>query len=288
MMLRCLTLLFCISLFGSLSAQSGRQHRALYNLDGGNYQNKGWFVSPGITYMFPSSNGRDDIRLRAETEGPLDTIYVGEFTDNGRVGFYLEVGRHHFTDAIYGLDYIDYGIGFKQLRGRERFTGRMLGDNGMEAVENDGQFSQGRLTGFFNASNILQLSDASFLQNSLGINLDYRLINTVDYVGPTTGMNQVFPEDFTFDFHWKIGFGWKPQNGLFIIPSVETPILSVVPLDDGKSTVQLFSTRYRPVIFTLRFLWFQKRKGQDCVGSSAGDKHYDLFGRDVKKKRRRK
>ena len=260
-----------------VSAQSGRQLRALYNLNGGSFESKGWHFAPGVTYCLPTSYGRFDQRLIAnDAQGVPDTLYTGTFDDTGGIGFYLEVGRHHFIDYFL-LTYLDYSLGYKQLRGGEQFAGRMLVDSAMVNVDNAGEFSQGRLVANFNLNNIWQITDNSFIQNSVGINADYRVSNRFEYQGPTTGMLQTQPGNFTADIHWKIGYGWRPENGVFIIPSIEAPILAMSPFDDGKATTQWFSTRYRPIIFSLRFLLFDRRSAQDCVGKSAGDKKYELF-----------
>ncbi|MGC6532511.1 MAG: hypothetical protein ACON34_05865 [Flavobacteriales bacterium] len=281
-------LLFGAALLLTVSsvAQSGRQLRPLYNLDGGRYLHKGWHFAPGLTYMIPTAAGRFNDRLRTETEGQTDTLYIGDFSAAGSLGVYLEVGRHWFID-YYLLDYIDAGIGFKQLRGRENFTGSVLTDTGLMEVDNRGEFKFNRITGFVNFSNIVQLTDNTFIQNSAGANLDYRLGGGVTYEGPTTGMLQAFPPDFTADIHWKFGFGWRPEWGVLIIPSIETPILTLAKFDDGKSTTQVFSTRYRPIIVSLRVLLFDKRKAQDCVGQSDGTTKHELWGKEMRRGRRR-
>ena len=39
-----------------------------------------------------------------------------------------------------------------------------------------------------------------------------------------------------------------------IIPSIETPILTFYPLEYGSSTLGYLSSRYRPIIISLKFL----------------------------------
>jgi hypothetical protein len=101
-------------------------------------------------------------------------------------------------------------------------------------------------------------------------------------------MLQGFPPDLTADIHWKFGVGWRPEGGVLIIPSIETPILTLAKFDDGKSTSQVFSTRYRPIIVSLRVLLFDKRKAQDCVGQSDGTTKHELWGKEMRRGRRRK
>lgn len=267
-------------------AQSGRQNRALYDLDGGRYQNKGWHFAPGLTYMFPADFSREETRLSTINEFS-DTLYSGTFEASGKFRLYLEFGRHHFYDKFFFLDYLDYGLGFKMLGGQEDFNGIMNVDTAFVNVANTGLFKESSVTGFINFNNILQLSDYTFIQNSFGLNADYRVISKREYNGPTVGMIQEFPPDFMFQLHYKIGFGYKAESGLFIIPSIETPLLNIVKFDDGKSTMKFFSTRYRPIILTLRFLMFSKKKTEDCVGAPKEKTGDQLWDKKMRKKYRR-
>lgn len=273
----------CISC--STIGQAGRQHRPLYNLNSSQLLNKGWHVAPGITYMFPASFNRNETRLRTST----DSLYSGEFSSSGKLGLYVEFGRHHFTDVLLVMDYFDYGLGFKGLRGEEEFTGVVSMDSLNQTIptENKGFFSDGYVTGFFNASKITQLGDYSFIQNSLGLNADYRVYEKREFEGSNEHFIQSFPGKFQFQLHYKLGFGFKLERGLFVIPTLETPILTFVEFDDGKSTFQYFSSRYRPVIFTLRFLWFDKRPMQDCVGRPSEKTGHQLWGKKMSRKYRK-
>lgn len=277
----------------SVSANGQKEWRPLY--DSNEWKNKGWFFAPGITTMIPNDRTRDEVRI-VRPEGINDTLYNGRFRAAGRIGIYAEVGRHHFTNKIYFVDHFDYGIHIKMLRGIERFDGVVVNDS----VENRGRFSQTFAGAFFNASNIVRLGQNVWLHNSLGVNADFRVLNNVRYEGPTLGMIQRFPAMFLGQLHYKIGFGWKPDPGIYIMPMIETPILTVVPLDDGKSTLQYFSTRYRPIILTVRILLLDRREGRSCdnmpkagkvnpdIENPGKNKSGDIFGRDVNQKKLRK
>jgi hypothetical protein len=270
-----------------------KEWRPLYDLN--EWQNKGWFFAPGITTMLPGERSREEVRI-VRPEGINDTLYNGRFRAGGRIGLYAEAGRHHFTNKIYFVDHLDYGVHVKMLRGVERFEGKV----GADSVKNEGRFAQTFAGVFFNASNIARIGKSTWIHNSLGVNADFRVLSNVQYDGPTTGMNQRFPNAFLGQLHYKIGFGWKPDPGIYIMPMIETPILTVVPMDDGKSTLQYFSTRYRPIIITLRILLLDRREGRSCDNMpNAGNvnpdksnpgksKSSDLFGRDVNQKKLKK
>ncbi len=284
-----------------LCAQQQREHQPLF-VSRNKFMPRGWMFAPGLTYMFPAQGQRDEVRS-VFSENTIDTLYRGTFTSAGRPGFCFEAGRHHFLNRFYLLHHIDYGARFTLYRGIEDFSGSVRVDSAMVAVQNRGKFSEGFAGVFFNASNTWQVADNKWIHNSLGFHADYRVISSRNYEGPVTGMLQQFPQDFMLQLHYKIGFGWRPEPGIYLMPSLETPILTLVPLDDGKSTLPYFSSRYRPVIFSVRIMFLDKMKnmGPECgnqprnggfpdgVDKEKPGKHEGskLFGPDVKSRRAR-
>lgn len=280
-MLRLSTILLFLFAFAMASAQSGRQLRPLYRLDGGKFQNKGWFIGPGATYTLPAKH--DNQTTRTVVEGnTLDTLFTGAFDAGGQIGAYLEVGRFHFFKNPILVHYIDYGIHYKMLRGKEDFTGTMLLDTDTALTLNS-TFNRHHAGAFFNAYYVHQLTDHTFLQAGIGLNLDYAVSEKINAPEPRTQLIEKNADTFTGQLHAKIGFGYKAESGVFLVPSIETPILTVYPLDDGKSTLPMFSSRYRPIIFSLRIMWFSKTKAADCVGSNDNPSQGDLWGRDMRK-----
>ncbi|MFY7971838.1 MAG: hypothetical protein ACOVOO_07840 [Flavobacteriales bacterium] len=291
------TILFTLCLLFALSAnaQMERQNRALYYES--EYQPKGWFGGAGFTYTFPTQLAYDQTRVSNRTV-ENDTLYSGRFNPKGRFGLYFEAGRHHFTKKVYLVDHIDYGIAFKQYKGREDFEGKVKADS-LLAFSNIGKFGYTYLGAFFNASNIFQIGDQFWIHNSLGANVDYAIIKKETYLGPTTGMPQVFPSNLQAQLHYKLGLGWKAGAGLYFLPSIETPILNLYRFDDGKSTMAVFSSRYRPIIVSVRVMFLDRTKTKSCENQPGSKQQVDkdkpgkhqsnsLFGDEVKMKKLRK
>lgn len=247
-----------------LTAQRGTQRRPIY-LEGTAYQNKGWFISPGMTYMLPEERNQN-LTMFTEVGDALDTLYSGDFKRAGKIGAYLEAGRHHFITNRILLNHIDYGVHFKMLRGRESFSGISAAGAGAGYVPvvNDAKFSESFVGAFFNASNIIQLSNNKWIQNSLGVNVDYRVISRRVSEGNPYANTWQFPDPLLAQLHYKIGFGWRPEPGIFIMPMLETPILTAYPWDGLKATLPYFSGRSRPIIFTVRIQWLSKRPAREC------------------------
>ncbi|MGF1563792.1 MAG: hypothetical protein ACFCUH_00350 [Flavobacteriales bacterium] len=262
--------------------QTGRQNRPLYQI-GNQFGNKGWHIAPGITFAFPNQGTREDQR-NINQEGNLVTAYDGVFDAGGRVGFYVEAGKHYFFDYPMLFHFVDFGIHIKQLRGTEEFNGLVLTDQGMLPVTNRGSFSDGYAGLYVNANRIVQLSDRTFLQPAIGVNADYRVFGNRRFEGVAEPFIQEFADPFQLQVHAKLGFGFAPENGVMIIPSLETPILNVVPMYDGKSTLPMFSTRYRPVILSVRILFLSRNKPADCVGKDTQRRGHQLWGDEMRRR----
>jgi len=260
-------------------AQEGRQNNPLFNLTGGNYINKGWHLAPGFTYMFPSTGNRSVFQLQ---ENNTDTLYTGDYKTGGRVGIYFEIGKLHLYDRKI-IKSLDYGIGFKSLKGRESFDGLVGVDSIVSSLAYEANFKNSFITGFININNYLQLTDKTFLQNSLGLNADYRLINKTDAI-PDYGSEAFYPKAFVGQLHYKFGFGFRAGTNLFIVPTIETPILGIYQWREGKSTLHYFNSEYRPFIVSVRFFWLKDRPTRDCVGAPDKKTGDQLWGKNMRGK----
>ncbi len=223
-----------------------RKNRDLVPLSG-QMMLSGWHFAPGLTYMLPQNKG-----LFKSSESSKDVNPKGKFA------FYVEAGRYTiFPGGGNVFNYMDYSLAFKRLSGKEIYNG------------NEGFFKQNYLLGNFNINNIIQLTDYTFIQNSLGVNVDYNLFGQVQ----SSGSSATEPSKLIAQLHYKLGYGIKVTNNLFIIPILETPILNTWAWEKGKSTLGFFSSRYRPLILTVRFAFLSKRS-QVCppVYNSPDDK----------------
>jgi len=184
------------------------------------YHMKGWYFGAGPTFMQPQV-----------------FFFIKDLVTNSsqipasKVGVFIEVGRYNIFEWPGLFKYMDYGLAYKSLRGKERTSGGSFGDHYIE--------------GHFNLNNRIKLSRTSFLQNTIGIDSEYAFLRN------NSGS---FPSAFVTSMHYKFGFGYKVNKKLMIIPSIETPILTFYPLEYGSSTLGYLSSRYRPIIISLKFL----------------------------------
>ena len=154
--------------------QFGSNRRdAIYSHSNSHYRPWGWFVNPGLTYMVGNS-AADDNR-------PYD------LTASGLPGYYIEAGMEHLmkkkTKIIH---YFDWGLGVKHYGGQEKYVDES--DNKYR-----GQFNFGSAFARANVHNVIQLSMYNFIDQGLGLNLDYRIYGGKDdanYASPLLQDNQ--------------------------------------------------------------------------------------------------
>lgn len=207
-----------------------------------------------------SRKTRDMIDFRAYKYGgwyidPGFTYTMEESNFLGGLGYYLGFGRYQIMyEGGTFLNYIDYGVALKNLKKNPLKTHNAVAS--------------------FNANNIWQFSDKTFLQNSLGVNVDYSINNGL----PSSPFAQL---------HYKIGIGFQFWERLFLIPTVETPILNAYPWDGFNSAVDLNDVKYRSIIFTLRIAWLQKQKaGYSCGKPGKKNKRLKPGNQDTKAQER--
>lgn len=245
----------CVQVHGQFEYKTGHTELVRFN---GERKLAGWHVEPGLTWMYTRPKDYSD---RIDFG---DSAYLANWDPGGKFRAYLGAGRYHILPYMRFLHFIDYGLGWKWLAGKETYEGTMNNlQDGTSALihEGDGKFSSHHLLAYFNANNLWQISDNHFIQNSLGINFDWRFLGSSPYNGNTSPFHQQEdPARFKLQLHYKFGFGIKINDGFFIIPAVETPILNFIPWNNGRSQLDIFNSRYRPFIFTIRFAWLGKNQ----------------------------
>jgi hypothetical protein len=224
------------------------------------YRPSGWLVSPGFTYNFTNFNRFEEGATTA------DSSFKTSVRPLGRLGLYLEVGRFHLMPEGSSLiHYIDYSLAYKALKGKELYG--VTSTSGGETIEFDekGRYKNGMVTLNFNANNVYQLSRYNFIQNSLGFNVDYRFINKQrDFLPTPRVLNGTYPPALTAQLHYKLGFGFKMTDRWFLIPSIETPILNLLPFENGKAQWNIFDVNYHPIIVSVRMAWLRPQAGLAC------------------------
>lgn len=254
-----------ISVFSQYKYKTGHTELVRFN---GATKLAGWNVAPGVTWMGCRFRNTSDAIM---TQG--DTSYNVTFNPSGRFGLYLEAGRHKIFEYGKIFHYMDYGIAYKGLRGKEEFEGeyRVRGqENPYATTSGNGKFGEHFILGHFNIYNVFQISDRNFIQNGIGANLDYAVIQNKEKNGDLVFQNDQYLPRLIGQLHYRLGFGIKMSDNFFIIPTIETPILNIRPWTNGHPSVNYFMSKYQPLILSIRFAWLGKQ-GLSCPPVYAPD-----------------
>jgi hypothetical protein len=232
---------------------------AAQGLMDGKMRRGGFFIAPGVTYTLPRFSDPEERFALAP-----DTTFTGTFDPAGKLGLYLEAGWFLATRDPVILDYWDASLAYKQLKGAESFAGTYAFGDSIGSGIGEGAFNDQHVAFSINANRLFTVRDHQFIQFSLGANVDWRFGTSREYAGLTVPGTQDFPPEIIGQFHAKLGYGFKLTQRLMIIPTVETPFFSIVPEDQGFGKLQWFSSTYRPLIFSVRFLFLRYPKGWAC------------------------
>ena len=274
--------LLCVAvLFSGLSSfgqNMSRQNRSIFP-EFGNYEANGWLFAGGFTFMQPwPYNQREMLQQTPEVASEMT------YTARGRMGVNAEIGRFNQISTSGLIKYLDYSLGFKYLRGVEKFQARTVAENGSaRAAQGKGVFNQGYLSLNVNFNNYVQFGDFWFLRNTLGFNGDYRILSSYAYETKGLPINTVLPVDMQVQLHYKIGVGYKISKNMILIPSLETPILTLFEFEDFKSDYTAFSSEYRPLIIRLELLLLDHKSGRKCPTGPKKSQKSVLFGKPGKR-----
>lgn len=254
---------------------SGRKYKDVFPTHG-NFQRKGWIISPMFTYTLQPLKQANQ---RLFTQG--DQIYDVDYKASGRIGIGIEAGRFYLIETSRVLHSVEFNIGVKTLRGVERFEATLDDSNRVDPfiLRGDGDFNFTYATANVRMNFIKQLSDYTFLQNSFGINADYMFSGNTRYNDRGLPIQTAVGEPFMLQANYRFGYGFRMTKNVIMVPSIETPIVTFAPWDDMKSTLHVFNSRYRPLIFRVTFMVLDKKSNRTCPPKGRGGrKNETLFG----------
>ena len=250
-----------------------RSNDLLFAVDA-NHRSSGWLVGLGPSTMWGQKD--HEIEFLAIPESPDAGSYVGEFKPAGRVGLHAEFGMFWMTERSF-FDYIDATVSYKQHLGNESFNA-IKQANSLDTLpasfNGQGEFTQDMVALNLNFNKAFPYKRHWYGLAGIGADMEYRVINSVDYDITYPGLNMEAPdESLNAHFHFKIGLGYKTTSSSWLSLTAETPIENIVPFNGIESRKTVFNSQYRPILFTLRYQWLRKRPARECP---TGPKKTDL------------
>ncbi|MEN9699405.1 MAG: hypothetical protein RLZZ301_603 [Bacteroidota bacterium] len=258
-----LILIFTPSIF---FAQGGFKKSEKKGNDYLQVKNHGYQFSIGPTYSFVNKP------LSGQLSDNLGVRGDWTITPAAQLGFYAEAGFAHFPKwkgtpikALHKsriMDYFDWGIGYRQLRGTESTAityknalGEVIGTS-----SGIGQLSTGYLYGSIRAHSLIYFGKKvvvkvrkHFLDQSLGMNLDFNLYtgpmsykdNFISYQAP-----QVFQPNLStwmLQFNYQLGIGIRLNKAWILIPGASIPIVTLSPWNGFNANLYWYSSNYWPI-----------------------------------------
>jgi len=232
------------------------------------YRLGGWYVAPGITYMWPQS---DDEQIRTIA----DTTFKINHDPGGKMGLYFELGWFHSFVNPMPFHFIDFGLAYKQLRGTESANYEITEPLAIPLFNEDKSFKEQYLAFHINATHHRHFSRYGFVQNTIGVNYD---LNIGSDRSPSIGLAErfnEFPGDQIGQVHYKLGIGWKASDRILVIPSLETPVFTFQEIDGFSSRLSFFNSKYRPFILSIKIMFIRLDPEECNVPNYDGPKNFN-------------
>ena len=220
-------------------------------------KNYGIQVSAGLTYQFTRINNKT-------INVPIERPYNYVIDPKGNVGAFFDIGMAHFPMGTPKLtllksrfiSYYDWGVGFKLLGGKESADVTYLTDGKFSHAE--GSFYNGYVTGRATAHKNIYFGQKYYLDNGLGLNIDYRALDGKKVYSSVVQSPaiQSFHKPLVAQIHLELGLGIKKKRGTYIIPGIQLPLVGL----SGGARLDWFSSKYYPVLFKVKFIVLAEKK----------------------------
>jgi hypothetical protein len=237
-------------------------------------RNKGITFSVGPTWQFTPKTETFEITDNSGSRG------VTTLNPDGRLGFYGEFGMVIFPKwkALVPikalkksrlLDYMDFTLGYRHYRGIETVTTEFTNAMGdvTNRFESTGTYSNGFLVGRFDAHTLLYFGKKKidkvrkqFIDQSLGINVDYNLVRGSTTYEPYTSSYSPVVKELNFyhplvvQMHYSIGVGIRFNRAWMMIPGVSIPFVSFHEWNGFNARMNWFQSTYWPIQAQIKFI----------------------------------
>jgi hypothetical protein len=232
----------------------------------------------------------------------------GEITDNsgargiydikpkGKLGFFAEFGMAHFPKwkgipikplkKSRILDYVDWGIGYRQYAGEETTTIQL---NSTQI--GNGEFRNGYLYGRISAHTLIYFGKKKidkarkyFIDQSLGLNFDYNLFpgetiyqnnNQLYNTFVSKDIKREFQKPLMVQMHYSLGIGIRLNRAWMMIPGAQIPILGIHEWNGFNAKLNWFSSQYWPVQAQIKFIKLFERAPKCGAYGDPKDAEFD-------------
>jgi len=249
-------------------------------------RNDGIQFSFGPTYLMPSKAISGEITDNSGARG----IY--EIKPKGNIGFFAEFGMAHFPKwrpfiKNRLLDYVDWGVGYRQYSGEESTTIQFKNALGevVSTQTGNGEFRNGYLYGRISAHNLIYIGKKKidkakkyFIDQSLGLNFDYNLFQgDKDYKDNFSQYQKdlSFQKPLMIQMHYALGVGIRLNRAWMMIPGAQVPILGIHQWNGFNAKMNWFSSQYWPIQAQIKFIKLFERAPKCGAYGDPQDAEFD-------------
>jgi hypothetical protein len=281
-----IALLFPTLLFGQGTFKKGTR--------GNDYiivTNDGIHFAIGPTYMFPSKPISGDLTDNSGVRGNY------EITPKGQVGFFAELGFAHFPKwkgipikplkKSRIMDYVDWGVGFRQLSGTESTHVDIKNSLGeiTQSFHGEGSFKNNYVFARVSAHSLIYFGKKKidkarkhFIDQSLGLNFDYNLFQGNKVYDDTLFNHPLelkFQQPFIAQVHYSLGIGIRLNRAWMIVPGVHIPIVSAYEWNGFNAKANWFASQYWPIQAQIKVIKLLERPPKCGVYGDPKDAEID-------------
>ncbi len=232
--------------------------------------NDGIQFSFGPTYLMPSKSISGEITDNSGARGIYD------IKPKGNLGFFAEFGMAHFPKwkgipikplkKSRILDYVDWGVGYRQYSGEEFTTIQFKNALGevVSTQTGNGEFRNGYIYGRISAHSLIYFGKKKidkarkyFIDQSLGLNFDYNLFPGDKNYKDNFSQYQKelnFQKPLMVQMHYALGVGIRLNRAWMMIPGAQIPILGIHQWNGFNARMNWFSSQYWPVQAQIKFI----------------------------------
>ena len=224
------------------------------------FEKSHWYFGPGITYTNSLLGPRE-----VTGTSIADTTYRSKLTHNGQVGFYGEFGRYYLIEKLYFFRYWNVGINYRWIKSGEQFTNELVvGDAATALVTGQNSFSDHFVNLHTEINGVNLLGDKSFLQHTLGLAAGYAVGSKRTYTNTLPGLTENTGSKIHGYLYYRLGYGFKSNKKLIVIPSVEIPVLNLYSFNKSRPDMAYFNSGFLPITISIRFFLFRAYRLKNC------------------------
>lgn len=253
--------------------------------------NDGIQFALGATYLMPS---KPITGIISDNNGVRGDYSINPKSD---FGFFAELGMAHFPKwkgtpikflkKSRIMDYVDWGLGYRQYAGSESTTINIKNALGeiVSTQTGTGEFRNGYLYGRFSAHTLIYFGKKKidkarkyFVDQSLGFNFDYNLFpgeksyqnNFSQYQKPLE-----FQKPLMVQMHYSLGVGIRLNRAWMMIPGAQIPFLGLHQWNGFNAKMNWFSSQYWPVQAQIKFIKLFERAPKCGAYGDPKDAEFD-------------